>query len=60
VELTTVPTLTRSRASTGGDVTNVVAITNAAAAFFMASSFHAEKRAAERMVAMSRTIQSLI
>jgi hypothetical protein len=38
----------------------MVAIINAAAAFFMASSFHADKRAAERMVAMSRTVQSLI
>jgi hypothetical protein len=44
VELTTMPALTRSRASTGDDV-NVVAIINATAAFFMASSFHANKRA---------------
>src|SRR3954468_17759788 len=36
VELTTMPTLTRSRASTGGDVSNAVAITNVTAAFFMA------------------------
>jgi hypothetical protein len=45
VELTTMPALTRSRASTGGDVSNVVAVINATAAFFMASSFHANKRA---------------
>jgi hypothetical protein len=45
VELTTIPALTRSRASTGGIVSNVVAITNATAEFFMASSFHANKRA---------------
>src|SRR3954468_8473454 len=45
VELTTMPALTRSRASTGGDVSNVVAITDAIAAFFMTLSFHTDKRA---------------
>jgi hypothetical protein len=37
--------LMRSRASTGGEVSNVVAITNATAEFFMASFLHASKRA---------------
>jgi hypothetical protein len=45
VELTTRPALPRPRACTGGDVSNAVAITIATAAFFMASPFHANKRA---------------
>src|SRR5947209_9113792 len=44
-ELTTMPALTKSRAATGCDANNGIAITNATAAFFMASSFHANKQA---------------
>jgi hypothetical protein len=60
VELTTMPAPMRSRASTGGDVSNVVAITAATAAFFMASSYTPRNEQAERLVAISPTIQSLI